>query len=503
MASSSDKDDGNTPRGTRTRSERMSMASTLEEIPEAGDVVNEDTSDVTTANIQFIRYLNSRFEEYGNLASVPEIPAKQHSPLSHGRAILKQGYLDRDLTPQAARNEVFDPRLGRNLSAGRSVSFLRAGPSTLKYKHQVSKSIQTEPMVEESLQPWLIRAKNSADRLCTELENCFNIWFHSPENLTQIEEIIVTHVGYTTDSETAPSDGEDSQSDDANKFKEETIKKLLSVLVSAEHLRNSLPTPLNNENNTSLGLEISDEDNKRAVQREYDKYMWRLENTTTSSTQTDYSGEIAPKNTGAIPKQMDRSYKKCQNKKKGSSRTSDKPSSKSMSFPTIGTPAQKTSSSKIENSEPPSSVNNQSRENFQNELKDEAKKTGPVSYSISRLKRSPRTDPEEHAASRTPRTVPEEHVASRMPRTVPEEHTASRMPRMDPETHAASKDPQADSMEAVGSRTRQSNRRKQAIKTDKASSSIAKTESDNATTGQGRKNRSARVSKREDAINLN
>ncbi|GFX33842.1 hypothetical protein TNCV_3962511 [Trichonephila clavipes] len=62
------------------------------------------------------------------------------------------------------------------------ISLKKPAFTSVRNRSQATKTVQTEPLVEKEHQPWLIRAKNSADHLCVELTNYINNLIHSPKS---------------------------------------------------------------------------------------------------------------------------------------------------------------------------------------------------------------------------------------------------------------------------------------------------------------------------------
>lgn len=484
---SSDKDDGIAPRRVNPPITSSSL-STVEEIPELEDFVNDaGNKDVTTANIQFIRYLQSRFEEYGNLMSLTGPSSEQESGKE---TTTVKGHPSRDKLPfymplerkeslaSLVENDPFITTAERKtfLPRGKFSSF-KAGPCLSWKKFQAYKSVQTEPMVAEVYQPWLTRARNSADHLCIELTNYINSLIHHPKT----EKILEEKVGAVGGKDAAMTSGKavpkKKASPFGSKLEIEVSKKLRSILTLAESLRNSIPIPLTYESDSPLGLETDDQNNEE-VQRNDEKTR-RLERTlANSSTQTDFAEEIASKSTGAISKRSNRISKIKESKilaapdkplrksiislppeskpqrkslrslpvtSSSSSKTiaSVAPESKPLRKPLRSLPTVKISSSDVEKSDKSKSANKRSLAMSQNKVKDEATKSNPVT-SI-RQKQAPQTKPTKSAASKPSRI--------------------------------------------------------QDVKKNQASSSLVAAESENASQSQEVKHRPGRVLQRKDAVN--
>ncbi|GFS45953.1 hypothetical protein TNIN_312321 [Trichonephila inaurata madagascariensis] len=360
--SSSNGNDGNAARSVSEQIFRPLISqSKMEDIPELENLVDEDNAkDMTEANVRFIRFLQSRFEEIGNSRTSSAVSSFD-SDLRQGTTSVI-GYQSRNTIPfmrPSERREPLVPREERStfIPLGGEKIFSPLGKISLKKpafpsgrnRLQATKTVQTEPMVENEHQPWLIRAKNSADHLCVELTNYINSLIHSPKN----PEAEVGAVGGKTG--TMDSEGKVTSYEEVSKLGTELSEKMKSILVLAECLRNSIPIPMNYEDCTSEGLEISDNNEKTIYRKTYKEDGLRSKKTlSTSSTQTDCAEVVVANNTETISKRSNRNSNSSEGKKPAPSRVPDKPPRKSIvSLPPDRKPPQKSKRSLPEPSRKP------------------------------------------------------------------------------------------------------------------------------------------------------
>ncbi|GFR01924.1 hypothetical protein TNCT_449381 [Trichonephila clavata] len=539
---SSDRNDGNAPRKvTEQISRPLISQSVLEDIPELEDLEDENSvKDMTRANVQFIRFLQSRFEEIGNNGTSSAVSPFELDSWQGTTSVI--GYQPQNIMsfmPPPERRESLLPREERShfiplggrkvFSQHGRISLRKPASGSVRNKLQATKTVQTEPMVEKEHQPWLIRAKNTADHLCVELTNYINSLIQCPKN-PEIE------VGAVGGKKTMDSGEKALSYEDATKLEAEISKKLKSVLVLAESLRNSIPIPLNYEDCTSEGLEISDNNEKKIHKNEYMETSRSKKTIATSSTQTDRAEVIVAKSAGDIPKRSNRNSKSSEGKKPAASRVPDKPPRKSVvSLPPNRRSLRISARSLPEPSRKPvflpvTSISS-NKTNFPPEAKPQRKSEGscPVTSTSSSKATSPlETKPPWKSAASLPSTSTSSSKAKSFPpkRKPPRKPLAPAPSATSTPSSKIEKSKIPDKSKPVNKKTQGKeqnklkdgatnvgappNRQKPtprvnpkksiATKTNQASSCFAQTEPENATAPREEKKRPARILKRRNAV---